>query len=263
MSILSFFRRKRVLPAADPPEALCMILTRREEPPDDATLRNALPATFRIEASSDRGSTRVWTLKIPFVQRAAVAFIRQPVPNGEAEAAAETPLWSDGPEEAKHRSHVAVACQAAEGDAIDSALLLTAIVREMLAPFDATAVYWRAGAVTVPRQRFEFVAPFATRDQLPLELWCRFHLFRVDAEHGGLRTIGMRQFGAMEIEIERSSWNPRELFDFARKIANYVLTSGTVVKDGDTIGKDAEQKIVVHHGRSQFDNRDVYKVLTP
>jgi len=263
MSILSFFRKKRVLPAADPPEAFCVILTRREEPPDDDTLRKALPATFRLEDSSDRGSTRMWTLKVPFVERAAMAFVRQPVPNGEAEAAAETPLWPDGPAAAKHHSHVAVACKAAQGDAIDSALLLTAIVRSLLAAFDGTAVYWRAGAVTVPGQRFDFVAAFATREQLPLELWCGFHLFRVDDGHGGLRTIGMRQFGAMEIEVERSSWKPRELFDFARKVANYVLTSGAVIKDGDTIGKDAEQKIAVHRGRSKFADCEVYKILTP
>jgi len=36
-----------------------------------------------------------------------------------------------------------------------------------------------------------------------------------------------------------------------------------VIKDGDTIGNDAEQKIVVHHGRSKFANGDVYKILTP
>lgn len=262
MSILSFFRKKPVLPPADP-EALCMLLTQRQEPPDDDTLRNALPATFRLESSSDRGSHRMWTLKVPYVERAAIAFVRQPVPNGAAEAAAEVPLWSDGPAEAQHRSHVAVACKAAEGDSIDSALLLTAIVRSLLDVFDATAVYWRAGAVTVARQRFDYVGAFGTREHLPLELWCRFHLFRVDDEHGGLHTIGMRQFGSMEIEVERSSWNPRELYDFVHKAANYVLTSGAVIKDGDTIGKDEEQKIVVRHGRSKYLNADVYKIVTP
>ena len=62
---------------------------------------------------------------------------------------------------------------------------------------------------------------------------------------------------------QRSSWNPNELFDFVHKAANYVLTSGAVIKDGDTIGKDAEQKIVVHHGRSKYLNAAVYKLVTP
>lgn len=44
---------------------------------------------------------------------------------------------------------------------------------------------------------------------------------------------------------------------------NYILTSATEVKHGDTVGKDAEQKIVVHHGRSTYLNGDVYKILTP
>lgn len=264
MSILSFFRKKRTVPAPESSEALCILLSQREEPPGDDTLRNALPKSFGLEASSDRGNGRMWTLKVPYVERVAVACFPVPVPNGEAEKAAEDHLWAC-PAEAKHRSHVAVVCKALEGGRIESAFLLTGIVRrEMLGAFDATAVYWPAGTVTVPRQRFDWVAAFATRDQLPLELWCRFHLFRIDAGHGGLRTIGLRQFGAMEIEIERSSWQPRELHDFAHKVANYVLTAGTVIKDGDTIGNSAEQKIVVRHGRSKFDNgSEVYKILTP
>jgi Domain of unknown function (DUF4261) len=72
----------------------------------------------------------------------------------------------------------------------------------------------------------------------------------------------MRQFGRMEVEIERSSWGPPELYALARDVANYILTSGTEVKHGDTVGKDAEQKIVVHHGRSTYLNGDVYKILT-
>jgi len=232
MSILNFFRKKQKVPAVDASDAICMILTRREEPPGDDALREALPAIFKLGASSDKGDTRRWMLEVPFVERALVAFIPQPVPNGVAEAAADMPLWADGPAEAKHCSHVVVACRAAKGDAIDSALLLTAIVRSLLDVFDATAVYWQAGAVTAPRKRFDFIAAFATREQLPLELWCRFHLFRVDDQHGGLHTIGMRQFGAMEIEIERSSWKPRQLVDFAQKVASYILTSGAVVKDG-------------------------------
>jgi hypothetical protein len=40
----------------------------------------------------------------------------------------------------------------------------------------------------------------------------------------GLHTIGMRQFGRMEIEIERSSWGPPELYALAKDVANYILT---------------------------------------
>ena len=196
MSILSFFRKKRTLPAPDP-FVHCMILSRREEPPGEDTLRNALRAAFGPEANCRRHDDGWWMLMVRGAERAAVAFIPGPVPNGDAEKAAEMPLWSDGPAEAKHCSHAVVSCKASQGGPVESALLLTAIVRAMLDAFDATAVYWRASAVTVSRLRFDHVAAFATREQLPLELWCRFEPFRVDNEHGGLHTIGLRQFGPM------------------------------------------------------------------
>jgi hypothetical protein len=193
-----------------------------------------------------------WILKMPHVERAAVAFVPRPVPDGKAEAAAEDPLWADGPAEARHRSHAAFACKT-EGGPVQSALFLNAIVRQMFDAFDGTAVYWPAGAVTVPRQRFDFVAAFGSPEELPLELWCRFAPYRVDDGHGGLHTIGLAQFGSMEIEVD----------EFTKKVANYILTSGTVVKHGDTIGRDAEQKIVVHHGVSTLTGRPVYKLLAP
>jgi hypothetical protein len=258
MALLDVFRKKKPTPPEPLPSARCIILSRLHEPPDDDTVRNAW---LRFPGASVRKENGAWLVAGPDL-RAGAQFIPGPVPGGKAEQAAETPLWPNGPVEAVHRSHVAVGCKA-EGGAVQQAFLLTAIASEMLNVFDGIAVYWPAGAVTVPREKFNAIFAFATPTQLPLELWCRFALFRLDDRHGGLHTIGMRQFGRMEVEIERSSWAPPELYALANDVANYILTSGTEVKHGDTVGKDAAQKIVVHHGRSTQLNDDVYKILAP
>jgi hypothetical protein len=58
MSILSFFRKKQTLPAPDPAATMCVILSPRQEPPDDDTLRNALRRAFGPKASCSRGNGR-------------------------------------------------------------------------------------------------------------------------------------------------------------------------------------------------------------
>lgn len=258
MSLLDFFRKKKPASPEPLPSARCVILSRLQAPPDDDMVRNAL---LRFPGASARKENGAWLVAGPDL-RAGVQFIPGPFPDGKAEQAAETPLWPNGPAEAVHRSHVEVGCRA-KGGPVQQAFLLSAITAAMLDVFDGIAVYWPAGTVTVPRQKFDAIFAFATPTQLPIELWCRFGLVRVDDTHGGLHTIGMRQFGRMEIETERSSWGPPQLYEFARDVANYILTSGTELKHGDTIGEDAEQKIVVHHGRSTHFEYDVYKLLTP
>jgi hypothetical protein len=64
-----------------------------------------------------------------------------------------------------------------------------------------------------------------------------------------ISTIGMRDFGLMEIETE-SSLPLDRTYDLVRKFGSYVLANGPVVKDGQTIGESAEERITVRHTRS-------------
>jgi Domain of unknown function (DUF4261) len=64
-----------------------------------------------------------------------------------------------------------------------------------------------------------------------------------------ISTIGMRDFEKMEIETE-SSLPLDKTFDLVRKFGSYILSSGAVVKDGDTIGLTETQKIKVSYARS-------------
>jgi hypothetical protein len=75
-------------------------------------------------------------------------------------------------------------------------------------------------------------------------------------------TLGMRQFGLMEIEVDRSDKSVQELFEFIANIAHYLIQSGPVIADGNTVGGTPEQRILVHHRPSMVDkNRKVYKIV--
>lgn len=147
-------------------------------------------------------------------------------------------------------------------DRIAASLALTRVAVATLHAFDGTAVYWGSGSITIPRDEFLSLADGATRDEPPLFLWCRFQPTKNARNELGFYTIGLRQFGLMEIEVDQSSWEPQALTEFVFNIAQYLVQSGPVIKDGDTVGGSNEQRINVRHEKSSQDpSRRAYKIV--
>ena len=66
----------------------------------------------------------------------------------------------------------------------------------------------------------------------------------------------------MDIEVDRCTMGLEELFEFVSNIAHYLVQSGPVIADGNTVGGSEEERIVVHHRSSMVDaNRKVYKIV--
>lgn len=52
-----------------------------------------------------------------------------------------------------------------------------------------------------------------------------------------------------------------ELFEFVCNIAHYLIQSGPVIKDGNTVGGSADERVRVLHRPSMIDQgRRVYKI---
>lgn len=265
MSVLSFFRKR---PASPPPQTddatsvLCMVLSQRSGPPDDSTVRAALKASFGRKASVTDSGDGVWMLTVPHLYHAFLSFMPAPIPTGEAEAAADSFLWPNGSRFAAHNSHAVVGSAGAHPNRVAAALALTTLATAALQAFDGTAVYWGAGTITIKRDQFMEFANGATSEHLPLYLWCRFQLVRPAEGRIGLYTVGLRQFGLMEIEVDDSAWQPSELLEFTYNIAHYLIQSGPVINDGDTVGGSEAQRIVVRHGVSSSDPANkAYKIV--
>ena len=57
----------------------------------------------------------------------------------------------------------------------------------------------------------------------------------------------MKSLGFMEIEIRDSTESADDTVGLAFNIAHYLLDSGPILKDGDTIGLSAEQRLKISH----------------
>ena len=68
--------------------------------------------------------------------------------------------------------------------------------------------------------------------------------------------VGLDAFGLIEIETRNASEKPSVLRERLTSIVHYLFASGPIIRDGDTIGEDARQKIRARYGDSSFDRSE-------
>jgi hypothetical protein len=194
-----------------------------------------------------------------------LALMPAPIPNEEAENNAEDNfLWPNGREEAaKHTCHVIVTI-AGSGDysptqAVIAIARLALIALEL---FDGIGVYWGHGSVCNNRETFENFCEEMSEEHIPLPAVVRFQFVSTSDDEHGLYTLGLNQFGLMEIEVDHATMELSDLFEYVCNVAHYLVLSGPVISDGNTIGSDEDEQIVVRHQPSMIDkSRKVYKIL--
>lgn len=65
-------------------------------------------------------------------------------------------------------------------------------------------------------------------------------------------TLGLSDFGLMELEASDAHEPPNELMARLTSLAEYLIENGPVIKNGDTVGEDAQEKIRVAYKESAF-----------
>lgn len=187
------------------------------------------------------------------------------IPGGEAEENADGNfLWPDGRKEAAaHRAHVIVTnIGAGDQSPIQSAIAVSQLALVALKLFDGIGVYWGNASVCNSRAVFEDFCQDMSEEHVPVPVWLRFQLVRASNDEVGLYTLGMQQFDLMDIEVDRCTMDVSDLFDFVSNIAHYLIQSGPVIADGNTVGGTAEERIVVRHRPSMIDKKKrVYKIV--
>jgi hypothetical protein len=156
--------------------------------------------------------------------------------------------WPDVKKDiARSTSHLMVFCCWSKFSRMDAHMRHLILVRELIEQLPVIGVLW--GSVLVPSSTFK--AEFAAMGQgaVPFPLWVLIQFSKQPNGNILISTVGMRDFGLMEIETE-SSLPLDRTYDLARKFGSYLLAKSPVVKDGETVGLTAEERIKVRHVRS-------------
>jgi hypothetical protein len=152
---------------------------------------------------------------------------------------------------AAHQSHVIVHVGSTTMDAIDMRLLLTKLVASVLAVGQGTGVYVGDAMLVRSATDYRDDAERASRKDLPILSWVGFNPVQ---EEGAMSayTTGLTAFGLPELEVRRNARPAPELFGMLADIAHYQLSSGRVLRDGDTFGASELDRTKVRYGPSEF-----------
>jgi hypothetical protein len=156
--------------------------------------------------------------------------------------------WPDVKKDiARSQAHLMVFCSWSRFSRLDAHMRHLILVRELIEQLPVIGVLW--GSVLAPSDtvKGEFAATF--KGAIPFSLWVLVQFSKQPNGNILISTIGMRDFGLMEIETE-SSLPLDRTFALVRMIGSFILAKGAVVGDGETVGPTAEERIRVRHVRS-------------
>lgn len=178
--------------------------------------------------------------------RAMVGFVEAPVPNGEAEYWAQgNYMWKEGIEVVKtHKAQLIISILGETSDIIAKGKLFVKLAATAMKQENALAFY-NDGAVFPPDMYREFCAPMK-RGAFPVLNIVWFGIYGNDKEIG-VYTYGMRRLGKeeMEVYVPRENADLNEIRGFLADIADYVIGQDVTLRDGETIGFSAEQKLPI------------------
>lgn len=174
------------------------------------------------------------------------ALVDTPLPQHHWQDWADRAWW--WPEAAEvmriNQAHLVVSSAWDHSSRLDAHVKHTLVVREFVDQLPAVAVTW--GNVVVSADQFagEFHR-FQSEQVLPVRLWVMIELSGDGAGGTIVSTLGMDAFGVMEIEANSAPMEPQEALQFVNNLAGYLISSGPVINDGDTVGGSESEHIKV------------------
>lgn len=177
-----------------------------------------------------------------------------PIPWSDLEGPCSTSiLWKDAAQEIKeHEMHIIVTLLS-ELNEVEQSVLLTKATASVLAATDAAiGVYWGNSSLVIPKNIFIDFATEILPSGPPVHIWVDFRVgWETESRSSGF-TQGMEALGHMEIEAQGSPEKPGDLRQRLHDLAAYLIQNGRVIRDGDTVGQDAYEKIRVIFSDSAF-----------
>jgi len=190
-----------------------------------------------------------------------ISFFQAPYPWEDLEGPCKTSwMWKDAESDLKPHKNYIIVSWLSKNDNYDK-ILINTIVSQLTASVaeevDAIGVYWGNACLVNKKDVFCNMIYDISKDNLPYFLWIDFRVEKHPNGELNLITYGLKSFDIMEIEIIKSKKEFEDLIDFSLNIVRYLIENGNVIKDGDTLGEDENQKITASHTESVWssDNR--------
>lgn len=182
-----------------------------------------------------------------------VSLMPFPVPKQEAEAAAARSLSamrSGGFSPAPHVAHLMIASTSPTHSHVERLLRHTRVVAALTKVSRAIGVY--EGNASATHEPSFYVNVAANGPQPPLMLWNGVSIAK-GAETTEVLTLGMGQLELPDLLLVVPSGQGNEGLAFVFDLLSYVISRGSAIPEGETVGRTAEEKLPVSYVPSPVD----------
>lgn len=188
-------------------------------------------------------------------ERALVAPKRPAMPWGLLERPCKNAwYWPEAVEVMQeHAWHMVVLLKESKTSPIEKSLLLSRLTTVLGEGLGYVGVYWDSATMVHSAAAFSAATQAMNTKELPANLWISFRVVENDDATHTLFTTGLEALGHMEIEVPESKAAPSTLEQWAYNVAHYLLKDGEKIEDGETVGRNDEEKVRVRHVPSMFD----------
>ena len=143
-----------------------------------------------------------------------------------------------------HTNHVAISIVEGTGNTLEESILLSKLLAVAAQQKETTAIY--TNGVLYEADIYYKETERLRDDVLPMVnlVWVD-----IDFEEDGtlsLYTSGMEEFDQLNVEFLHCPWDPERAWNYILSVAEFVLTSGKELTDGDAIGRTEEEQLIVH-----------------
>lgn len=186
-------------------------------------------------------------------ESAAIAFMPVPIPSGDIDGTLPYAYnWPTAKEDLTHfTGHAIVSMLTGTKTTLERYILFSKVLHSILATSQSVGIYQGGQTLLIPREQYLESAEGLHEDLLPVDLWIYLGLRRSESGNS-VYTYGLSGFGKNEMEVINSALGLDELYDFMANICAYVVGSNVTLRNGETIGFSAEQKIKITHSKGQF-----------
>ena len=144
----------------------------------------------------------------------------------------------------KHTNHVAIGIVEGTGNTLEESILLSKLLAVATVQTGATAIYTHG--VLYEADKYYQETENLRDNVLPMMnlVWVD-----IDFEEDGtvsLYTNGMEELDQLNVEFLHCPWEPERAWKYILSVANFILTSGKEINDGDSIGRTETEELRVH-----------------
>lgn len=183
----------------------------------------------------------------------AIGNIPTPIPGDEVKSTAEfNYLWENGIDEAtKHKGHIILSIMNAGKDPIKENILFNQVAASILKNSKSIGIYIGGRTLLLKKEFYLSNSETMSEEDLPLYNWIYFGLYKENSEQS-VYTYGLVDFGKKEMEIVKSKKDLEELSEMMYNLTHYVVAYDVTLKDGETVGMSAEQKLNIFESKGEF-----------